>query len=121
MKTLFPLSILSGVLLGVGFVIPSLWFTALFGLVPFLFGIQREEPSATRAFLGGFLIGLILQGSALYAIFWHTLPIDWYGISSWWVQILVVLGSWMLAAVLLALGAGLFGAVQRWVRAESDR
>ena len=119
MKTLFPLSILSGVLLGIGFVIPSLWFISLFGLVPFLFGVQREQPNATQAFLHGLLIWFILQGSALHAIFWHTLPVDWYGISSWWVQILVVFGSWMLAVAILALGVGLFGGVQRWVKTDS--
>jgi len=113
-------SALSGALLGVGFVVPVLWFVSFLGLALFLWTVRKVQPNSTSAFFYGWLLGLVLHCFALYAIFWHTLPLNWYGIESQWVQIVAVGGSWLLASAVLALGTGVFGVALRWVRKDSS-
>lgn len=102
------LATLSGALFGIGFVMPALWPLALVGVVPLLYLIRREQQTARMAFLYGWIAGFVLHLCALAAIFWGILPIDWFGIHSSALQVLIVGASWLLAAATLGTGTGLF-------------
>ena len=102
------LAAVSGLLLGIGFYIPVLWPLVFVGLVPFLYVSARAPGDWKRRALLGLVLGLTLYGCALAAIFWHTLPVDWFGIESVALQVFAVGGSWLLAASILALGTVAF-------------
>ncbi len=97
-----------------GFVVPALWPLALVGFLPFLFiTTKRPVGLSTQAFRG-FLLGLPLYGLALWAIFWHTLPIDWFGIEHPLLQILAVGTHWIFSVCVLSLGTAVFAVVLQY-------
>lgn len=99
-------TISAGALLGVGFVFPVLWPVVFFGIALFIYGVRQSE-SLKSAFFYGWLVGTILHMCALYAVFWETMPIDWFGISEPLVQIVAVGGVWMVNAMILGTGVGI--------------
>ena len=101
-------ALLGGFLLGVGFVILPFWPLALIGIVPILHALGGAK-SNKDAFLLGWISGFSLYGCAVFAIFWHTLPLDWLPVFPFWFQVLLVAISWALTAAGLALSIGVFG------------
>lgn len=109
---------LAGMLLGAGFLLPGLWFLALVGIVPLLAAL-KESRAFSAAALYGWITSFVISLLALAPIFWGTLPLDWYGISSSFAQWFLVGGSWVLASAVLALGGGVFGALVYWYGSDS--
>lgn len=110
---------LGGVLLGVGFIVPALWFFAFVGFTPLLYVLWHREVSLPKAFVLGLLTGLIGYGLSFYTNFWDTLPLAWLGIGEAWVGWLVVGAIWLLTVLVFSIGAGLFALVVRWLRTDT--
>lgn len=102
-------SVSSGFLLGIGFIFPTLWWLCFVGLAPILFLYRVKTFTRFEAFWYAWLTGFILHLFALYAILWHTLPLDWFGVSSSVAEFVLIGGIWIFTAGTLALGTGLFG------------
>lgn len=105
--------VLSGVLCGIGFLVPILWPLALVGLVPLLSVVTNAHCSRWSTFSAGWLAGVVINGFATYAVFWHTLPIDWLGVFLPRIQPLLVLVSWLLPVMSMGLATGLFALLVR--------
>jgi apolipoprotein N-acyltransferase len=112
-------TIASGILTGIGFVIPPMWPFALVGMTPILWVALREETSPRRAFLHGFLFGFVLYACALYGIFWSVVPLDWAGIGKGVIAQYVFSGAaWAMTAATLALATGAWAWIVRSLRAN---
>lgn len=97
----------AGIMLGIGFVLPLAWPAVFFGVAFLIHGVRKSR-SLRSAFLYAWLAGVVLYLWALYGVFWETMPIDWFGISEPLVQIFAVGGVWMVNAIILGLGVGIF-------------
>ncbi len=107
-------SILSGVLLGVGFIVPNLWPLALIGIIPLVVIALDVSRSWRRTFFLGWLAGCVLYGLALYGVFLHTLPLDWMGIAEVGLQNAFAVTSWLLAALGPAVAIGVWAIAVRF-------
>ena len=116
-RTAIILSILSGLLLGASINYPEqLWFLSLVSIVPFLYVLDRFIVSTRQTFLYGWLFGSIFLGSVLIW-FWDTLPLDWLGIESVSISVLIVFVNWFSLTVALGLSfAFLFTLFKRYRR-----
>ncbi len=111
-------SVLGGLLLGIGFVVPIVWTLVFFGFIPLLYALS-EARSDAHAFGLGWCSGFALYGCAIFGIFWFTLPLDWLGVFPLWFQIVLVGISWSLTSSGLALSVGLFAVVVRRLSSDS--
>ena len=89
--------------------VPALWPLTLVGLIPLLLALENTRHSAKSSFALGLLAGLVLYGIALFAIFWHALPLDWLGALDTPFQIVLVALSWGMTVLGCALWTGFFG------------
>lgn len=94
--------------MGVPFLLSSLWFLAPVGFALFFFALTRAE-CARHVLYVGWLGAYALYSFALYAIFWHTLPLEWLGVFEPRVAVLLVAVSWALTSAGFALGGAIFG------------
>ena len=113
------LALAGGALLGIGFVAPMFWWTALFGLAPILLALSREGLRKRDAFLLGFLGGFAGYGLSFYTVYWSTLPLTWLGITEAWFAVFAVFLIWFMTAGGFALAIGLFAMLVRWSRLRS--
>lgn len=102
MKT-FASAVAGGACLGIGFVVPPLWFLVYAGIAFILYACERV--SLTRASVHGFVAGLVLFGLAFYPLFWPVLPIEALGSAG----IIVVALSWLVATLGSSLPFVVFG------------
>lgn len=110
MKSVIALPLLSGILLGISFNYPSFWFLSLFALIPFIHFLYTTTLSPPQIFLTGWLFGFIFLG-IVFIWFWHTLPLDWFGIKNPLFGIAIILFSWGPVALTLSFFIGLFAVV----------
>lgn len=103
------LSILSGVLLALGYMVPALWIVALFAFVPLFFALANTS-SPRAAFVYAFLSHSILLGSAL-SFFFSAHPLTWAGVESSAASFMVVALIWLLALLAFSLPTGVWGIV----------
>jgi apolipoprotein N-acyltransferase len=94
---------LSGVLLGVGFVVPSLWVVGLVGGFLFL-NTMIAEQSLLRLCVGATLAWTIKSAFAT-SVFWSVYPIEWLPVDFGLVQLLLIFMYWSTASLWLGLGA----------------
>ena len=113
MNFIFP--ILSGILLGIGFLNPSLSFFCWFGLLPLLYFLNLKKYSFKRSFFAGFLAGFIYFGQVLIWFF-HTWPLDWAGIQSKFIGFLIVFFMWFILVFFLSLFIGLFALTYQFLK-----
>ena len=101
----------SGILLGIGFVLPVLWMFGLLGVALFVYCLNRTEKFRV-AIWGGFLAWTI---KSMFAISWFlsTYPISWIELSLGKAELLVVIFYWLTVSVFLGLG-GLVVALLCW-------
>src|SRR3989344_2296663 len=59
-----------GTLLGIGFVVLSLWFLSPLSFVPFLFAVLGEAKSTSRLFSLGLVFGFVAYGLSFSPTFW---------------------------------------------------
>lgn len=86
-------SVSSGILLGISFNSPDLWFFAFLAFLPIFHFLYQEKLSLKRIFIGGWVFGTVFLGIA-YIPIWQTLPLDWLGVESVFLQILFVFIYW---------------------------
>lgn len=112
---MFGLIILVGVLIGIGFIMPILWWCGFFGIALTVWAVS-DSNSIIQSALRTFFIGIVWQGLALAPVFYGVFPFDWFGIPSLPLQILVVAFSWVITTIFFSLGMGVFGAIYYVVR-----
>src|SRR3990167_6908780 len=110
---------IGGVLLGIGFIVPSLWFFSLFSFFPFLLSVMRERASASRIFSLGLVFGFIAYGLSFSPNFWGIFPLTWLGINNLLVEVLGVGFIWSSTVLVFALCSGLYALVFRLVMTNS--
>ena len=108
----------AGVLLGIGFVMPSFWFFSLFSFAPFLWALYRQT-TLRRAALLGFLFGCVAYGLSFYPSFWTAQSLSLVGVTGPWLQLLLVAFVWGLTVLIFAISAGLFALVVHILRTRS--
>ena len=97
--------ILSGILLGAGFIAPFLNFLSWIALIPLLFFVEHEN-SKRKIFLAGFITGFIFLGMAVWLF--DLLPLNYLGINNNILGFLILFFSWVAVASVLASFIGLF-------------
>ncbi len=109
---------LSGVLLGIGFVLPWLWFVGVLGGALFLYQLQRTQKSLDK-FLGAWLAWTV-KAAFPTSIFWSVYPIDWLPIEFGNIQVALIFMYWSTAALWLGSGALVVAlylyVTQRWFK-----
>lgn len=101
----FLLWLLSGILFGVSFVIPALWWCFLPGFVLFLYGI-RHERSLYKIFFYGWLVGSLQYGGAFFWV-WSAYPILWMQDQSMLLQLSAIGYYFALTSIAVGLGSGI--------------
>ena len=93
---------LSGVLLGAGFVFSVLWPVGILGIAYFLYLTQKTR-SYTQAALGGFVSWTV---KSLAALLWFlsAYPIEWLTFSSGKSQLIIIILYWITTSVWLGFG-----------------
>ena len=94
---------LSGLLLGIGFVVPSLWILGLAGGVYFIHTLINES-SVKRQLLGATLAWTI-KAACANSFFWSVYPVQWLPIEWGSAQLVLVLLYWVTTSLWLSLGA----------------
>jgi apolipoprotein N-acyltransferase len=109
---------LSGVLLGIGFVIPLLWIVGLAGGAYFLYLFQQTKSWRQKIF-GAWLAWTI---KAAFSVGWllSSYPIEWLPIEFGQIQILLVSFTWLMTAVCLGSGAVIFVLVSEFLKRRTD-
>src|SRR3989344_2124619 len=79
---------IGGVLLGIGFIVPTLWFFSLFSFFPFLLSVLGERTSASRIFSLGLVFGFVSYGLSFSPTLWGVLPLSWLGIDEPLIEVL---------------------------------
>ena len=100
----------AGALLGIGFIIPALWWCSFLGLALFLDASFKASSVRSAAIVGG-VTGIVWYGIMLAPTFWGILPLDWFGIDSVALQILAVSFSWALASFVPVVGVVLLSVI----------
>jgi apolipoprotein N-acyltransferase len=100
--------ILSGVLLGAGFVYSVLWPLGILGIAYFIFLVQQES-SWKKIMCGGFISWLIKSFAAL-VWFVSVYPIEWLSVSLGNAQLIIILFYWITNSLWLGT-AGIFAAL----------
>jgi apolipoprotein N-acyltransferase len=95
--------VISGLLLGVGFVVPFLWPAGLAGVVYFLYLLQQDVPLKEKL-LGAWLSWTIMAGFSVGWI-WSTYPVDWLPAEMGSIQLVLIFTSWFMTGVSLGFGA----------------
>lgn len=95
-----------GILLGLPFVFPSVWWVALIGVGGFLLLLQKTQ-SATSVYLGAWF-AWTLKYLIVLSWFWSVYPIDWLSIDVGKLQLVFIGLSWIICGVSLGIGGVVF-------------
>lgn len=100
---------ISGVCLGIGAIVPWLWWLVVFGIALFLWTVNYDQSGHT-AFFGGWMAFSI---KLLFAISWFltTYPIKLIEFSLGRFEILVVIFYWLTVSLAIGLSGGLLAIV----------
>lgn len=96
------LYVLSGLLLGVGFVYEVVWFLGLFGVALFVFAVKNTA-SLKAALIGGAIAWTVKSLCAL-SLFWSVYPIKWLEVSFGNFELPIIFVYWFTVASFLSLG-----------------
>ncbi len=113
-------SVLSSIIVGICFIIPNLWPISLLGIALFIYSVI-SAPSFKSATLSAYLFGVVLWSFAVGAVFFGALPLDWYGINSALLQVLLVTGSMLLVVSTVAVSFPLAAVLIRYLYTNSWR
>lgn len=108
-------AVAAGLLLGIGFVFPIVWWLSLIGFISLLW-LLNQCSSGRKAFLVGWISVFILTACSLSWVF-SVYPIDWLPEmnSSW--QLGAITIYWLTSALVIGISGGLF-AVCVWYAAK---
>lgn len=87
---LFLIALLSGTALGIGTLVPALWPLSLVAAAGIVHLIYASISRSVRLQLLC-VAGVVTYGFSFTAIFWHTLPLDWLGVTGLVAPLLIVL------------------------------
>jgi apolipoprotein N-acyltransferase len=97
----------AGVLLGIGFLFPIMWWCGFFGVALFLTFLLRARSLRQAGTIGG-LVGVIWYFLVLAPTFLGVFPLDWFGIQNTWLQLFAIACTWFFAALVPAIGTIFF-------------
>jgi apolipoprotein N-acyltransferase len=95
--------ILSGLLLGIGFVFPHLWILGIGGGALFLYLLQQEATLSKK--LIGAVTSWTIKAMLSVWFYWNTYPIEWLPLDIGQIQILLIFFTWFMTALCLGSGA----------------
>lgn len=95
-------AIVAGVFLGIGFIVPLLWWLAILGIAWSVHVLLTV--TATKKVLGTFFVVWFIKYLFSLVWFFSTYPIEWIGIDSSGAQISLIIFYWVTSALWLALG-----------------
>jgi apolipoprotein N-acyltransferase len=102
----------SGLLLGCGFVVPSLWLLALVGCIPLFFILSDTRTSLGRVIGSLIIAGVVLYGM-IFSFVWTVLPLDWIPVPHF-PGVLFVNLTWGISVVAFMIPFVLWGLCVRW-------
>lgn len=109
--------ILIGISLGVGFIIPAIWWVGILAVSSFLLKV-RYIASYKEALGAGFLVGLF-SNLLVFSWVWSTYPIDWIEVGLVW-QIFFITIYWLLTASAIALSTAFFALAFWWLSHKKE-
>lgn len=92
-----------GGLLGIGFLVPWLWWCGVVGIAASVHGIVRSD-SYTQI-VGGVCISWWVKYALALLWFWSTYPIEWLPLQSGGWQLVLIFFYWSTAALWLSVGS----------------
>ena len=98
--------VLAGLLLGVGFVIPTFWIGGILGIVLCVHLVFTTK-SLKRLVFGSITAWTIKSALAL-VWFWSVYPIEWLSFDLGRVQLILIFGYWFTVSLWLGTGGALF-------------
>ena len=104
--------VLSGLLLGIGFLYPPSWFLGLFGVALFVYALKNTN-SLQQALLGG-LLAWFIKSLLTLSLFWSVYPIKWLEVSFGNSEVFIIFIYWATVAFFLSCG-GLCVAGLMWL------
>jgi len=107
------LSLSSGVLLSLAYLVPALWFLGFFALVPLFFVLRNTKTFRARFFFS-FIVGLIYFGSVFIFLF-DAYPITWAYIEGRWISIIFITFTWVITTILFSFFIGLWGIFSAYI------
>lgn len=110
--------VFTGLLLGVGFVVPFLWPLGLGGGAYFLFLLQQKSSLRQRVF--GAWTAWTIKSAFSVGWFWSTYPIEWLPLDFGQIQIPLLFFSWFMTAVCLGSGAVVLVLIVELLRKQTD-
>ena len=99
---LYVFSVISGILIGVAFTTPQLWWCAFPGVALFVYGIESGK-NLKSILLASLITGTVKAGIALSWSF-TAYPADWLGGPTVTQQIVLLGGTWLLSTLSVGLG-----------------
>jgi apolipoprotein N-acyltransferase len=99
---------LAGIFLGVGFIVPFLWWVSFLGIA-LLFHLTLSTRTLLGAVCAGFAAFVVKSLLALWWL-WSTYPLGWLGADLSGIALPLIFFYWFSAAVWLGLGGAAFGA-----------
>jgi len=103
--------ILVGLLLGIGFVVPTLWAAGLLGIA-LTISLTLQTGSTKQVLLGSLLAWTIKSALAL-TWFWSVYPIEWLPVNLGGLELVVIFVWWLTASLWLGTGGMFFALVLR--------
>lgn len=111
---LYTLYALSGIFLGIGFVIPATWLLGFIGVAIFILALAKTT-TAKQALIGG-LVAWTTKSLFAISWFWSTYPITWIDLSLGKSEVLVVGLYWLTVSMFLGLGGSLVAGLWYWLK-----
>jgi apolipoprotein N-acyltransferase len=93
----------SGLLLGIGFVVPSMWILGVGGGVYFLYTLLQKSSLLHKYF--GATLAWTIKSACANSFFWSVYPIEWLPVEFGGVQLLLIGMYWITTSLWLGLGA----------------
>jgi apolipoprotein N-acyltransferase len=105
--------VVAGVLLGIGFIVPMLWWVSFFGMAFLL--KQVASIKSTKLSCRMTYIAWSVKSAFALAWFWYGYPLDWIAIPSAIAQIAVICFYWLTSAAWLGFGGVFFALAARYL------
>lgn len=112
-------SVASGFLLGVAFVHPFFWWSALLGLTWLLLLLKRCRSVATAVRIG--LVAGTIKAACAVGWFWSVYPIDWLGVTDRTLQFVGIGWIWFTVSLSIGIGFVLFAVLARYLLLATGR
>lgn len=103
-----------GILLGVGFYWPAVWFVGLFGAALHLHFLHQPWTKKTKV-LGSWLAWTI-KFLFVLSFYWSMYPMDWLPFDFGYAQLALIFLYWSTVSLFLGTGGFVFGVLVSWIQ-----